>query len=306
MSPRLAVLLAAVLFGTTGTAQALGPDGMEPAAVGAARILVGGVVLAVIAGGLRSPVALGRAGRWTVLINGCSCAAYQLSFFTAVQRTGVALGTVVAIGSAPAFTGLFGRLLRGERLTARWAACTALAVVGVAVMALAGGSGEADPLGILLALGGGAGYGAYTVMGKGLLDDGHPPATVMAWTFGLGGVLLLPVLVLTANAPLLRPGGLAVVAYLAIVTTGVAYVLFARGLRSLTSGETATLTLAEPLTATALGIVVLGEDPSVLTALGALLVLAGLVVLAAGARSGGSAGEPVVIAGEAGPAAVGT
>ena len=307
MSPRVAVLLAAVLFGTTGTAQALGPDGLEPTAVGAARILVGGLALTAIAGGLRSPVALGRSGRWVVLVNGLSCAAYQLAFFTAVQRTGVALGTVVAIGSAPAFTGLFGLLLRGERLTGRWAACTALAVAGVAVMALSGGSGDADPLGILLALGGGAGYGAYTVMGKGLLDAGHPPATVMAWTFGLGGLVLLPVLVLGANAALVRPGGLAVIAYLGVVTTGIAYVLFARGLKGLTAGETATLTLAEPLTATALGIVVLGESPTVLTALGAALVLAGLVVLAAGARHDRDGDREVVaVAGEAGPAAVGT
>ena len=44
MSPRVAVLLAAVLFGTTGTAQALGPDGAAPLTVGAARIVVGGAL----------------------------------------------------------------------------------------------------------------------------------------------------------------------------------------------------------------------------------------------------------------------
>ena len=39
---RLQVLLAAVLFGTTGTAQALGPDSSTPLTVGAVRILIGG------------------------------------------------------------------------------------------------------------------------------------------------------------------------------------------------------------------------------------------------------------------------
>ena len=45
----LQVLLAALCFGTTGTAQALGPDGLAPAGVGAARILVGGALLVAVA-----------------------------------------------------------------------------------------------------------------------------------------------------------------------------------------------------------------------------------------------------------------
>ena len=39
---RFQVLLASLCFGTTGTAQALGPSGLSPAGVGAGRILVGG------------------------------------------------------------------------------------------------------------------------------------------------------------------------------------------------------------------------------------------------------------------------
>ena len=56
--------------------------------------------------------------------------------------------------------------------------------------------------------------------------------------------------------------------------------LFARGLKRLTAGETATLTLAEPLTAAMLGTVVLAERPGALAVVGAVLVLAGLVALA--------------------------
>ena len=60
--------------------------------------------------------------------------------------------------------------------------------------------------------------------------------------------------------------------------------LFARGLRELTPGETATLTLAEPLTATGLGVLALGERPGAVAAIGAALVLAGLLALALPAR----------------------
>ena len=62
--------------------------------------------------------------------------------------------------------------------------------------------------------------------------------------------------------------------------TALAYVLFARGLREVRVSEAATLTLAEPLTAALLGVSVLGEPLSGGGALGAALVLGGLLVLA--------------------------
>ena len=74
--------------------------------------------------------------------------------------------------------------------------------------------------------------------------------------------------------------GIALALFLGAIPTALAYVLFARGLRHLTTGETATLTLAEPLTATGLGILALGERPGAVAAAGAALVLAGLLVLA--------------------------
>ena len=80
--------------------------------------------------------------------------------------------------------------------------------------------------------------------------------------------------------------GLALALFLGAIPTALAYVLFARGLRHLTPGETATLTLAEPLTATALGVLALGERPGAVAAAGAALVLAGLLVLALPGASG--------------------
>src|ERR1700685_4509757 len=50
----------------------------------------------------------GRGARAPVAV-----ACYQLCFFSAVRLTGVAIGTVVAIGSAPVFTGLISRLTGG-------------------------------------------------------------------------------------------------------------------------------------------------------------------------------------------------
>src|SRR3954451_11415494 len=91
------VLGAAVLFGTTGTARALGPE-ISPLGVGAARIVVGAALLALVALLLtRRRKATLRWARKPVLLGGAGVAAYQLSFFAAVADTGVAVGTVVAI-----------------------------------------------------------------------------------------------------------------------------------------------------------------------------------------------------------------
>ncbi len=275
---RLQVLLAALCFATTGTAQALGPSGTDPIAVGAARILVGGTLLVLVA-------LAGRAftgPRWApgpVLAAVAAVATYQLAFFAAVADTGVAVGTIVALGSAPALAGLFEWLVGRRRPEPRWAVATALACAGVALLALAGGEASVSPLGIALAVVAGGSYAVYTLAAKRLLTAGHAPEAVMAVAFGLAAVVLLPALLLSEPGWLLHADGLALAVFLGVIPTALAYVLFARGLKRLSASETATLTLAEPLTAGLLGAIVLAEPMTAMSAAGAGLVLAGLVAL---------------------------
>jgi drug/metabolite transporter, DME family len=276
---RLHVLLAAVCFGTTGTAQALGPDGTDPVGVGAARILVGGALLAAVALAARSTAG----ARWAprpVIAAVAGVAVYQLAFFAAVADTGVAVGTIVALGSAPTLAGLFEWALERRRPCPRWAIATALACAGVALLALAGGGASVSAPGVALAVTAGAAYAAYTLAAKRLLAAGHPPETVMGVAFGIGAIVLLPALAATGPGWLLEPGGIALALFLGVVPTALAYLLFAHGLKRLSAAETATLTLAEPLTAGTLGAIVLAEQLTAISALGATLVLAGLLALA--------------------------
>jgi drug/metabolite transporter, DME family len=281
MSARLQVLLAAVCFGTTGTAQAIGPAA-SPVAVGAARIVVGGALLVAIARAMRLEMPRLGATAAGIAIGVCI---YQLSFFAAVKLTGVAVGTVVAIGTGPAVAGLLGRALNGERLTRRWALATLAAAAGVALLAGDGGA-TIDPAGLGLAVVAGTGYATCTVLSKRLIAGGAAPEAVMAAGFGGAAALLVPVLLLAGPGFLAGGAGLGLALYLGAIPTALAYVLFSRGLRGLTSGETATLVLAEPLTATALGVVALGEQPSAAAAVGAALVLVGLAILALPRRRG--------------------
>ena len=275
---RLQVLLAALCFATTGTAQALGPSGTDPVGVGAARILVGGALLVAVALAGR---AFGRA-RWApapVLAATAAVAAYQLAFFAAVADTGVAVGTIVALGSAPTLAGLFEWLLDRRRPEPRWAIATALACAGVALLALAGGGASVSAPGIAMAVVAGGSYAVYTLAAKRLLTAGHAPEAVMAVAFGLAAVVLLPALALSEPGWLLHADGIALAVFLGVIPTALAYVLFARGLRRLSASETATLTLAEPLTAGLLGALVLAEPLTASSAAGSGLVLAGMLTL---------------------------
>lgn len=298
----LLVLAAAVCFGTTGTAQALGPEA-DPLSLGAARILIGGGALAVVALALRlagrrddatgtsvAPTSGGRAPRLAtvllVLAGAAGVLAYQPAFFAGTAANGVAVGTVVALGSAPVLTGALDWAIRRRFPGTVWILATVLATAGVAILAAASGTGPAavDPIGVAASIGAGASYAVYTLAGKSLLDRGWRPSSSMAAMFGTAAVVSLPILLSTDVAWLATPDGLIMALWLGLIATTAAYLLFGAGLKHLAPATVSTLTLAEPLTATLLGVLVLHEQlPS--TAVAGLGVLASGIVLLAVASS---------------------
>jgi len=279
----LAVVLAAACFGSTGTAQALGAGDGSPTSVGAARVVAGGLLLAVLALVLRRPRGVPPVPDLLLVLTGAvGVAAYQPTFFTGTDANGVAVGTLVAIGAAPVLTGVLEAVVLRRRPAPAWWLSTALAASGVAVLAgvLSGAAGSLSATGLLASLGAGASYAVYTLTSKALLDRGWSSLGAMGATFGGAGLLMVPVLLSTPLGWVARPEGAATVAWLAVVTIAVAYILFARGLNHLPAAHVATLSLVEPLTAALLGIAILGEAFTLDTAVGAALLLAGLAVLA--------------------------
>lgn len=280
----LLILGATLLWGTTGTAQALGPPGINPVALGAVRVLVGGIALLVSA---LTSNSFRSVPKWPLLptfISAFFIAAYQLSFFAAVSKTGVAVGTMVAIGSSPVAAGLLGFFVRGERLGLKWMIATLFAVTGCTLLAAGGGSLQADSRGIGLALAAGFSYAAYTVSIKGLVDKRSPDA-VLAVVFCCAALLLSPLLLFFDIGWVYTARGSAVALHLGLLATAGSYWLFVRGLKRVKIGTAATLSLGEPLTASLLGVVLLGERLGPWQSSGIFLIFAGIAMLAAG--SGG-------------------
>ncbi|WP_082486801.1 DMT family transporter [Frigoribacterium sp. Leaf186] len=295
----IAIVLAALLWGTTGTVASSLPGDVGPLAVGAATMCVGGLLLALTAPRLTLAVLGGGRTSWRWLVPGAlGVVVYPLAFYSSMSLAGVAVGNVVSLGTAPVFAALLERTLdppsRRRPLEARWAASAALAVAGVALLAATGqhppgqhAGAQADgaaataagspPLGIALGVLAGLAYATYTYTAGRLIADGHPSRGAMSAQFGVGAVLLLPVLLAT-GAPLLRSGAsLGAVAYLALGPMFVAYLLFGRGLRTVSSSRATTVTLLEPFVATLLAVLVVGERLDPPGWLGLALVLTGVV-----------------------------
>ncbi len=279
-----------MLWGTTGTAQALAPTGASSASIGAVRLLIGAIALVLLALVQRS---IKPGVRWLwgwLIVGGVAVAAYQLTFFYGIALTGVAVGTVVGIGSAPVFGGIAGIVFNGERLTRRWMLASVLAILGATILTFAGPAdvSAVNAIGVLLALGAGASYATYASASKKLIINQNPSA-VMAAMFSIGAVLLLPVFFSSDVTWLATGRGMAVALHLGIMTVGLSYFLFANGMLTLSVSAATTLSLAEPLTATLLGILLLREQITVQAAVGIALLSAGLAVLALPQRQSGGA-----------------
>ena len=286
----LAVAGAAALFGTSGTARALLAPESWPPGVAAVRLLIGAVGLLGFAWycGLLSRVR-SLAAHPLLWLSGVAVAGYQVAFFLGVEWTGVAVGTLVSLGLAPLLAGLLGWSIGEGSPGWPWAGVTAIAVLGLVLLTLAGGA-TVDLRGVAAALGAGACYSVYTVFGTSLVRSGNDSTAVMAAAFTIGAVVISPML-LGAGDWLATPGGVALALWLGLGATSVAYVLFGRGLRWLQPGHVATLNLIEPVVATVLGVLLLGESLEPVAWLGCALILVSLASLGLLERrpSGGSA-----------------
>ncbi|CAM5190184.1 DME family drug/metabolite transporter OS=Castellaniella defragrans OX=75697 GN=HNR28_003190 PE=4 SV=1 [Castellaniella defragrans] len=277
----LLVLSAGLLWGTTGTAQSFSPA-LSPYWVGALRLLVATGFFLVYAGWHLGPARLGRELaelRWKQAIWAGACmAGYNLTFFAGVKITGVAVGTALALGSGPIWAGLL-QLAAGARPSAGWWLGTLLAVAGGVLLVFGrGGDVQADPLGIALCLSAGLAYAVYALLNKQLVHRSAPAVTTLG-VFFVGAVLALPAAALQAGPLQITTPGWLVVGFLGVASTGIAYLLFTTGLRSISAASAVSLALMEPVTAFVLAILVVGERPGIWAYAGLATLLAGLAIV---------------------------
>lgn len=285
-----ALVAASILWGTTGTAASFVDDAVSPVAIGAATMAIGGaLLLAISARGAIAAVRRPDARRW-LLIGAIGVVAYPLAFYSAMDIAGVAIGNVVALGSGPLFAALLERVIDGRHLTRRWMLGASAGIVGVALLVVGGhgGAGAADadavPLGVALGLVAGAAYALYTFASGRVIGLGVSSRSTMGAVFGLGAIPLAIVLLATGAPILESPQNVAIVGYLALGPMFLAYVLFGWGLRSIRSSTVTVVTLLEPVVATILAVLIVGERLDALGWVGLALILLGVTVVSTARR----------------------
>lgn len=266
------LVLAGVLWGTGGLAGAVlqSLSGLSPVSVAAYRLLVGGLLATlVVSAQLRH--LRGRAALSRLVLSGALLAGFQAAYQVAVAQIAVSLATLITIGCVPVFVAVAGGVME-RRVPGRR---TVLAVGGsvLGLVLLSGGIAGADrwqvASGVTMSLLAGAGFSALTLVTARPVPGQHVVTSV-----GLlvGGVFLLPFAMADGMAMPLTGTVLALVGYLGVVPTAIAYGAYFLGLRHAHPTAAALATMLEPLTATVLAVVLHGERLSSAGVLGALLI----------------------------------
>jgi len=283
----LLVVCAGLLFGTTGTARALAPAAASSLSVGSARLAFGGLLLGIV-GLIAHRVRTGHWPHWrpslgaaVAIVAGAGVVmAYQAVFFDGTRINGVMVGTMVALGSAPMLAGLIEWVVLKNRPGIWWLIATVIGVVGVVALSWSSdGQDVIHPFGILESLVAGACFAILAVSVKWFLQHSWHPLDVAASIMAVGAVMAFPALALTNTEWITSPRGIAVVAWLAVVTMVIAYTLNVAGMAGTSAAAATTLNLSEPATATILGIVLLGEHLTLWRAFGIVAIAAGVLIL---------------------------
>lgn len=271
------VLCGGILWGTTGTAQTFIPETVDPFVVATLRLAIGGFVL------LTALVFLRRMNlaSWPwkqIIVVSIALALFQYSFFTSVRLTGVAVGTVVTIGSAPIFTGLLEWLFLRSRPNWQWFLATSLAIVGCVLLFLNRDEVIIDQIGIMFALFGGFLFATYSLLNKRVVEK-IDTIEAVAIVFTISALLLLPFYFNFNSEGILTTSGLLAIIYIGLFTTALGYILYSYGLKRIPSSSATTLALAEPFTAAILSVVIVGEYLNHAAWFGVFLLLIGIVIL---------------------------
>jgi drug/metabolite transporter, DME family len=289
-----ALIVASILWGTTGTAASFLPSTVSPLAVGASTMGIGGILLFLVSARASLAAIRDRVARRWLLIGAVGVVVYPLAFYTGMSMAGVAIGNVVALGTGPVFAALLEWFIERRGLDRQWVISTAIAIVGICLL----GSSRVDDAaglhiiaGIVFGVLAGLAYALYTYASSRAIGAGQASGAVMGGMFGLGAIALVPVLLVVGGPLLTSASTVGIAAYLALGPMFLAYVLFGVGLRSIRSSAVTTITLLEPIIATVLAVAVVGERLAWFGWIGLLLIMAG-VTLVATARQGGNSQQP--------------
>lgn len=284
----IAVLIASILWGTTGTAASYAPN-LSPLAIGAIAMGGGGLLQALLAHKkILDHLPQIKFYYPLLLIGMISVAIYPLAFYSSMRMAGITIGTVVSIGSAPLFTALLEKFFDKKALSLKWFISFIFGVIGVLLLSVgethSHGSTQSistdqKTIGIILGLIAALTYSLYSWAAKKMIDRGVDSKASMGLIFGFGALILLPTLFFTGSNLFDESVNLYVVAYMMLIPMFLGYLLFGYALKTISASTGTTLTLFEPLVAALFAVLLVGEQLAPIGWVGMVLIFVCLAVL---------------------------
>ena len=272
-----AVALGTILWGTVGPVVKLFPEGTA-FQYSLIRNLSGTTALWLMVLFSKNKRRYTKQDVVPILVGGTGAALFFPLYIKAFELTGVGVAAVVSIGVAPIFVGLIAWIALKQPPGRQWAYGTLVAVTGVVALNWPSGDNTVDILGIAFALAAAFGY-SMQATGMGMISTRHTPYQCVAPMFTIGTLFQAPLSYgkdfTFLQDPVLLLGAL----YGGIVTVALAYAFFIYGIARIGAATAVTVGLMEPLTASILGVALLGETVSAFGIVGSVLILTGLVIV---------------------------
>lgn len=238
-----------------------------PVTLAVLRALPAGLLLLLVVRHLPPRAWLGR----VLLLGAFNFAIFWVLLFVAAYR--LPGGVAATLGATQPLIVLgLARLAMGNPVRPLSVLAALAGLGGVALLVLQPGA-ALDPLGIAAGLGGAASMAAGTVFSR-KWQPPVPPLTFTAWQLTAGGLLLIPVALLSEPAlPALEPQNIGGMLYLGLIGAALTYLLWFRGIARIEPGAISMLGMMSPVTAVLLGWGLLQQALSPLQMAGAVTVL---------------------------------
>jgi drug/metabolite transporter (DMT)-like permease len=220
----------------------------------------------------------------------------QIFFIAGIGKTSAAhSGLIVALG--PVMVLILSCAMRLEALTALKTLGAVISLAGVGLLTAGKGAhaSGASWVGDALLLAGGAAFAYYTILLKEVADR-YDTLTLNTLVFGMGAAFMLPfsaVAITGANWRALPAQAWWEIAFMVILGSVVAYLVYAFALTELTASRVAAFAYLQPVIAAGLGVWLLGETLNSRVIVGGILILLGVYL--AERERGEENGLPLVV-----------
>jgi drug/metabolite transporter (DMT)-like permease len=279
----LLILLAVIFWGTSFVATKTLLTEIKPITIIILRLITASVLLTFIAIYTKRNFSLNLKSHWWIFILALIAVFHLWIQVTGLQFT-TAANTGWIIGTAPIFMAVMGLIFFKEKITLLTFGGIVLALFGLLMLI---GKGDITNIslmenkGDLLVLGSAFTWGVYSMVNKKISLTYSPLMTIL-YLFVIMAIIIIPFNLdseTISSVTNLSTVGWALVLFLGLFCSGIAYVIWAQALRDLESAKVGAFLYLEPLITVFAAWFFLSEEITLLMIISGLLITIGVIIV---------------------------